>query len=167
MHDVGTQHLIDDLLLKPQSFARDELVSRARRLMYHDYKSPYATPEGVLVKHLTRAGFPRSCCAAFATGTSDTRCSTTAKCASHERPTDPMGEARQTEYYATRPHIFRLVIAAIARRIGRKLTADEEWHVRLFTARALDANPAVFVPDRAAGAVWILTTNALKDGSVR
>lgn len=56
--DPGTQRLIDDLLGKPQSFARDELLARARKLAYHDYKSPYATPEGVLVKHLTRAGFP-------------------------------------------------------------------------------------------------------------
>lgn len=55
--DAGTQRLIDDLLEKPQSFTRDELIAKVKRGWYHDFKSPFATPEGVLVKHLTIAGF--------------------------------------------------------------------------------------------------------------
>jgi hypothetical protein len=56
--DSGTQRLVDDLTAKPQSFARDEMIDRVLRLRYHSFKSPYAAPDGVLVKHLTMAGFP-------------------------------------------------------------------------------------------------------------
>lgn len=69
--------------------------------------------------------------------------------------------------YAPRSQLFRLVLDGIGRRIDRELTVDEEWLARLFTARAIDANPVVFVPELVAGAVWIWTCNALKDGSVR
>lgn len=56
--DNGTQALIDDLHAQPPSFGRDEILGRVRRLLYHSFKSPYAAPECVLVKHLTLAGFP-------------------------------------------------------------------------------------------------------------
>ena len=55
--DRGTAHLVEDLQQKPQSFTRDELIARARKLRYHDFNSPYAAPTCVLVKHLTLAGF--------------------------------------------------------------------------------------------------------------
>lgn len=55
--DRGTRCLVDDLLLKPQSYARDELLHRARRYRYHDYKSEDAMVSVTLVKHLKGAGF--------------------------------------------------------------------------------------------------------------
>jgi hypothetical protein len=55
--DRGTKILVDDLLLKPQSWSRDEMLSRARKLRYHDYKSDDALCSITLVKHLKSAGF--------------------------------------------------------------------------------------------------------------
>lgn len=55
--DSGTRKLIDDLLLKPQSYARDEIVHRARRFRYHDYKSDDQAPNHTLYRHLLGAGF--------------------------------------------------------------------------------------------------------------
>lgn len=55
-YDKGTQALLDDLALAPQSFARDEILRRARRFKYHDYKADSATPQLLLIKHLTDAG---------------------------------------------------------------------------------------------------------------
>jgi len=55
--DSGTRALIDDLLAKPRSFARDEILRRARRLRYHSFKGVYAMPEVELVRHLNAAGF--------------------------------------------------------------------------------------------------------------
>jgi len=54
--DRGTKILVDDLLLKPQSWARDEMLSRARKLRYHDYKSSDPFCSITLVKHLKNAG---------------------------------------------------------------------------------------------------------------
>lgn len=55
--DIGTQALVDDLLLKPQSFSRDEIIRRAKRFRYHDYKSKDEMCSVTLIKHLAAAGF--------------------------------------------------------------------------------------------------------------
>lgn len=55
--DSGTRKLIEDLLSKPQSFARDEILHRARRLKYHDFKSDDPTPEQTLYRHMLNAGY--------------------------------------------------------------------------------------------------------------
>lgn len=55
--DIGTQALVDDLMTKPQSFDRDEIIRRAKRFRYHDYKSDDAMCSVTLIKHLARAGF--------------------------------------------------------------------------------------------------------------
>lgn len=58
IYDSGTQKLIDDLLLKPQCWARDEILERARKLRYHSFSdNGYDLPEIELVKHLMRAGY--------------------------------------------------------------------------------------------------------------
>ena len=55
--DRGTKLLVDDLLAKPQSWSRDEMLTRARKFRYHDFKSEDALCSITLVKHLKSAGF--------------------------------------------------------------------------------------------------------------
>lgn len=55
--DRGTRILVEDLLAKPQSFAREEMLARARRYRYHDFKSPDAFNSITLVRHLKNAGY--------------------------------------------------------------------------------------------------------------
>lgn len=55
--DAGTQRLVDDLLAKPQSFDRDEILRRARKRRYHAYRSSDAMPAITLIRHLKGAGF--------------------------------------------------------------------------------------------------------------
>lgn len=55
--DRGTKLLVDDLLAKPQSWSREEMLTRARKLRYHDYKSEDAMCSVTLVKHLKSAGY--------------------------------------------------------------------------------------------------------------
>jgi len=55
--DEGTQRLVDDLMQKPRSFDRDEILRRAKRFKYHDYKADHPTPEILLARHLIAAGY--------------------------------------------------------------------------------------------------------------
>lgn len=55
--DRGTKLLVDDLLAKPPSWSREEMLARARKLRYHDYKSEDAFCSIALVRHLKSAGF--------------------------------------------------------------------------------------------------------------
>ncbi len=55
--DRGTRILVDDLLAKPESWSRAEMLSRARRYRYHSYKSPDAMCSVTMVRHLKNAGF--------------------------------------------------------------------------------------------------------------
>jgi hypothetical protein len=56
-YDSGTQKLLDDLHAKPQSFDRDEIIRRAKKLRYHSYKSDDAMNSTTLIKHLAAAGY--------------------------------------------------------------------------------------------------------------
>lgn len=49
--------LIEDLLTKPQTPARDELIVLARRGVYHDFETTIATPKMQLRRDLLAAGF--------------------------------------------------------------------------------------------------------------
>lgn len=56
--DSGTRLLIEDLLAKPRSFDRDEILARARKRKYHSFaEGAYPLPEIELIKHLNAAGF--------------------------------------------------------------------------------------------------------------
>lgn len=56
---MGTtkKELIEDLLKKPESRARDALVKRAMLGEFHDFDTPHATPKILLVAELNAAGF--------------------------------------------------------------------------------------------------------------
>lgn len=55
--DRGTRLLVDDLLLKPLCFGQSELLRKARKYHYHDYKSDDALCSVTLVAHLKDAGY--------------------------------------------------------------------------------------------------------------
>lgn len=56
--DSGTRALIEDLLKKPFSSDREELLRRARKRRYHSFdKHAYDLPEIMLIKHLNGAGY--------------------------------------------------------------------------------------------------------------
>ena len=54
---MGTRDtLVEDLIEKPKSDTRDDLIKNAQAGMYDDWASEYACPKKVLVDHLTEAG---------------------------------------------------------------------------------------------------------------
>ena len=53
--DAGTEKLVTDLQALPRSYDRDEIITRALKGRYHDYKAKHAAPKLLLVEHLTRA----------------------------------------------------------------------------------------------------------------
>lgn len=54
---TGTPLLIEELERLPLSAARSTLLSRARRRLYHCFRSPIATPKMKLVDDLRAFGF--------------------------------------------------------------------------------------------------------------
>jgi hypothetical protein len=55
--DTCTKKLVEALETLPQSFNRDELIRRAKKDRFHDFKSDSATPCVDLVMQLRAAGF--------------------------------------------------------------------------------------------------------------
>lgn len=49
--------LVADLLHKPESKKRTELIDKAKEGYYHDFETPIATPKVQLVQDLEAAGF--------------------------------------------------------------------------------------------------------------
>lgn len=49
--------LVKELWKKPESNARNQLIQRALKGMYHDFESPHALPKTMLVNELMQAGF--------------------------------------------------------------------------------------------------------------
>lgn len=49
--------LVAELWKKPESTARNQLVQRALKGIYHDFESPHALPKHALVGDLEAAGF--------------------------------------------------------------------------------------------------------------
>jgi hypothetical protein len=54
---TSTKTLIADLELKPASFARDEMIRRARRNKYHDFLGDEAFNIHMIVEHARRLGY--------------------------------------------------------------------------------------------------------------
>ncbi len=54
----GTKGALVALLWKkPETLARNQLIQRALKGMYHDFETPHATPKMMLVNELRAAGF--------------------------------------------------------------------------------------------------------------